>query len=60
MPDAFYKPKMVLEVLGAEITKSPNHSSGYALRFPRFLRVREDKSPTQATSLKEIEEMKNG
>ena len=59
-PDIYYRPGLVLEALGAEITKSPSHSSGYALRFPRFLRVREDKSPAQATTLKEIEAMKNG
>ena len=59
-PDAYYRPGLVLEVLGSEITKSPSHSSGLALRFPRFLRVREDKSPADATTLGEAEGMKNG
>jgi len=59
-PDIYYRPHVVIEALGAEITKSPSHSSGYALRFPRFVRLREDKSAAQATTLKEIEAMKNG
>lgn len=59
-PDTYYKPGLVIEVLGANITKSPGHSSGLALRFPRFLRVRKDKRPTDATSMKEIEAMKHG
>lgn len=37
-------PKIVIEVSYEEIQKSPNYSSGYALRFPRFIRLREDKS----------------
>jgi len=54
-PDYFFEPGLVVEVLGAEITKSPLHSSGLALRFPRFIRFRNDKSPEQATTKKEIE-----
>jgi DNA ligase-1 len=56
-PDFFFEPGIVVEVLGAEITKSPFHSSGYALRFPRFIRFRDDKSPEQATSKKEIKKI---
>ncbi|VVB80959.1 DNA ligase [uncultured archaeon] len=51
--DVWFDPRIVVEVTGAEITKSPNHTAGYALRFPRFLRWRE-KKPEQATTLKEI------
>lgn len=53
-PDVFFRPGIVVEVLGAEITKSPTHSSGYALRFPRLLRIREDKTPEQAATPAEI------
>ncbi|MBN1645222.1 ATP-dependent DNA ligase [Candidatus Woesearchaeota archaeon] len=54
-PDLWFKPVIVVEVLGAEITKSPLHTAeGLALRFPRFLRFRPDKSAYQATSVKEI------
>ncbi|MBW2977702.1 ATP-dependent DNA ligase [Candidatus Woesearchaeota archaeon] len=56
-PDVLFNPNLVLEVLGAEITKSPIHSSGFALRFPRFIRFRNDKSPEQATTKKEIIQM---
>jgi len=56
-PDVFISPQIVLEVGSDEVTKSPSHSAGYALRFPRMLKVRTDKSATQATSLKEIEGM---
>lgn len=54
-PDVWLKPVVVVEVLGAEITKSPLHTAaGLALRFPRFLRFRPDKSARQATSVREI------
>ncbi|MBI4145531.1 ATP-dependent DNA ligase [Candidatus Woesearchaeota archaeon] len=58
-PDVWIEPKLVIEVLGAEITKSPNHTAagGLALRFPRFLRVRTDKSAEEATTVKEILKM---
>jgi DNA ligase-1 len=55
-PDVWFNPGVVMEVLGAEITKSPNHTAGggLALRFPRFLRFRDDKSPEEATTDKEV------
>jgi DNA ligase 1 len=57
-PTAWVEPKIVLEVLADEITKSPNHTAGYALRFPRVIRFRDaDKRPEDATSLKELVEM---
>jgi DNA ligase-1 len=57
--DVWFEPKIVVEVKGAELTKSPFHTcaSGLALRFPRFLQFRENKKPEQATSSKEIEQM---
>ena len=57
-PDIYFKPGIVVEVLGAEVTKSPSHSSGYALRFPRFINFRPDKSPGQATTIKEVKRIK--
>lgn len=58
-PDVWFEPRIVVEVLGAEITKSPFHTcaSGLALRFPRFIRFREDKKAEQATTNKEVEQM---
>lgn len=55
--DVWFEPKVVVEVLAAEITKSPFHSCGYALRFPRFVRFRDDKKAEQATTSKEVKEM---
>lgn len=57
-PSVWVEPKIVLEVLADEITVSPNHTAGYALRFPRVLRFRDaDKRPEDATSLREIVEL---
>jgi DNA ligase-1 len=58
IPDVWLTPSKVIEVTGAEITKSPNHTcgGGLALRFPRFLKYRE-KKPEQATSVREIKNM---
>ena len=65
--DVWFEPKVVLEVIGAEITLSPVHTcaegmireeSGLAIRFPRFTgRYRTDKSAEDATTVKEIIEM---
>jgi len=57
--DLWFEPKIVVEVKGAELTKSPFHTcgSGLALRFPRFVQFRENKKPEQATTSKEIEQM---
>ncbi len=48
------KPKIVIEVAYEEIQKSPTYSSGYALRFPRLLRVRFDKGPGEVDNLDRI------
>lgn len=53
-PDFWVMPEVVVELAADEITKSPNHTSGYALRFPRLVKFRDDKSPKEATTLKEI------
>ncbi|NIO44125.1 MAG: ATP-dependent DNA ligase [Candidatus Aenigmarchaeota archaeon] len=49
------KPKIVIEVAYEEIQKSPTYSSGYALRFPRLLRVRWDMGPAGIDALERIE-----
>lgn len=54
--DVWLKPKLVGEFKADELTKSPMHTAGYALRFPRLTRWRE-KNPEDTTSVKEIEEM---
>jgi len=61
--DVWFAPTVVYEVIGAEITLSPVHTAGWgairegaglAIRFPRFTRVRDDKGPTEATTVAEI------
>ena len=60
--DAWFEPVKVIEIMGADLTISPVHrvahdkvkTGGIALRFPRFLRFRDNKSPEQATTVQEI------
>ncbi|MEA1905891.1 MAG: ATP-dependent DNA ligase, partial [Euryarchaeota archaeon] len=42
------QPAIVFEIAYEEIQKSPHYASGYALRFPRLVRVRFDKTPEDA------------
>jgi len=49
------KPDVVFEIAFEEIQKSTNYDSGYALRFPRLVNVREDKSPEEAETIDRIE-----
>ena len=61
-PDVWVEPRIVVEVLADEITRSPRHTCGrtgsgpgYALRFPRLLGgVRRDKGAEDATTEREI------
>ena len=64
--DVWFVPAIVMEITGAEITLSPLHTcawgslkegAGLAIRFPRFLRFRPDKSPEEATTVHEIVEL---
>jgi DNA ligase-1 len=52
--EARIKPEVVVEVAYQEIQKSPNYESGFALRFPRIMRLRGDKSPTEADGLDRV------
>lgn len=56
-PDVWTKPSLVVEILADEITISPIHTAGLALRFPRLIRFRDEKNPDQATSLAELEKL---
>ena len=51
------RPELVVEVAFNEIQASPHYESGYALRFARVTRIREDKSPKDADTLRCVEEM---
>ncbi len=63
-PDVWFEPGLVLEILSAELTLSPNYTAawgqvkeqaGLAMRFPRFTgRWRDDKAPQDATTTAEL------
>ncbi|HSV42508.1 MAG TPA: ATP-dependent DNA ligase [Methanomassiliicoccales archaeon] len=65
--DYWFEPSLVLEVVGAEITISPTHTSGFgqirkdgglAIRFPRWTgKIRDDKGPREATTSQELIDM---
>jgi DNA ligase 1 len=51
------EPRIVLEVAFNNIMKSDRHSSGYALRFPRIVRLRPDKLPEEADTTERVKEI---
>ena len=53
-PDVWVEPGLVVEVAADEITKSPSHTAGVALRFPRLVKFRDDKRVDQVTSAEEL------
>ncbi|KAK1927440.1 ATP-dependent DNA ligase [Papiliotrema laurentii] len=65
-PNVWFRPDEVWEIRGADITLSPVYPAaatqlgserGLSIRFPRFMRTREDKSWEQATTAEEFAEM---
>jgi len=56
--DVWVEPKVVVEIAADEITKSPVHSAGVALRFPRLVKFRDDKDLAGVTTLAEVEEIR--
>jgi DNA ligase-1 len=51
------EPKIVLEVAFNAVMRSDRHESGFALRFPRILRLRTDKSPDEIDTLETVKEI---
>jgi len=51
------EPKIVLEVAFNNMMRSTRHSSGYALRFPRIVRLRPDKGPEDADTIETVKEI---
>ena len=66
-PDVWFTPIQVWEIKGADLSLSLDYKCalnyvkqehrGVCLRFPRFLRIRDDKKPEEGTSSKQIYEM---
>ena len=51
------KPEVVLEVAFDSIQRSKRHASGYALRFPRIVNIRDDKPVDEIDTLQRVEEL---
>jgi DNA ligase 1 len=51
------EPKVMLEVAFNNMMRSDRHESGYALRFPRIVRIRTDKSPEEADTIERAQEI---
>ena len=56
-PDVWAAPQLVVELAGDDLTKSPSHGAGVAVRFPRLVRIRDDKSPQDVTTIEEVMQM---
>ncbi|PGH35625.1 DNA ligase 1 [[Emmonsia] crescens] len=70
-PDVWFEPKYVWEVKAADLTLSPRYKAaadefmgssngpgkGISLRFPRYIKSRDDKKPDEATTTKQVAEM---
>ncbi|HEV7376944.1 MAG TPA: ATP-dependent DNA ligase [Pyrinomonadaceae bacterium] len=54
------EPKIVLEVTFDRVQESKRHKSGYALRFPRILRLREDKSVDEIDTVETVRKLAKG
>ncbi|MBP1988078.1 ATP-dependent DNA ligase LigA [Halolamina salifodinae] len=55
-----FRPEVVFEVGYEEIQQSPTYGAGYALRFPRFVEVRDDKDPEDADTVERFERLAEG
>ncbi|HUP62760.1 MAG TPA: ATP-dependent DNA ligase [Thermoanaerobaculia bacterium] len=54
------EPTVVLEIAFDRIQESKRHKSGYALRFPRIVRIRDDKTPEQISTIDEVRRIYEG
>jgi DNA ligase-1 len=51
------EPQIILEVTFDRVQKSPRHKSGYALRFPRILRLRDDKTIAEIDTVETVRKL---
>jgi DNA ligase-1 len=51
------EPKVVIEVAFNNMMRSERHESGYALRFPRIVRIRTDKPPQEADTIDRVRQI---
>ena len=54
------EPTIVLEIAFDRIQESKRHKSGYAMRFPRIVRIRDDKTPDQISTIDEVRRIYEG
>jgi DNA ligase-1 len=54
------RPEIVLEVAFDSIQRSERHDSGYALRFPRIKRIRDDRQSSDIDTLERVKEIYEG
>lgn len=54
-PDVWTNPSLVVEIAADELTTSPLHTAGKALRFPRLVKFRDDKNWQDATTVAELQ-----
>jgi DNA ligase-1 len=54
------EPTIVLEIAFDRIQESKRHKSGYALRFPRIVRIRDDKSVDEISTIDEVRRIYEG
>ncbi|MGZ8851629.1 MAG: ATP-dependent DNA ligase [Thermoanaerobaculia bacterium] len=54
------EPRLVLEIAFDRIQESKRHKSGYALRFPRIVRIRDDKTVEQISTIDEVRRIYGG
>ncbi len=59
VPDVWVEPSLVVEIAADEITKSPVHTAGVALRFPRLVHIRTDKSWQDITQVSELKSLQS-
>lgn len=54
------RPEIIIEVDYEEIQKSPTYSSGFALRFPRLVKLRSDRSSEDINTIEDVRQLSEG